>query len=48
MRHITTLEPEGDATWETIRAADVPSGTSAEDHAVGMASALANLARWVE
>lgn len=48
MRLITTVEPEGDGTRVTIRAEDVPSGISAEDHAVGMASALENLARWVE
>lgn len=48
MRLITELEPEGASTRVTIRAEDVPSGISAEDHAVGMASALANLARWVE
>jgi uncharacterized protein YndB with AHSA1/START domain len=45
-------------TWEvtashggtrvTIRAADVPEGISAEDHAVGMASSLAQLAAFVE
>ena len=48
MRLITQMEPEGEGTRVTIRAEDVPSGISAEDHAVGMASALANLARWVE
>jgi uncharacterized protein YndB with AHSA1/START domain len=45
-------------TWElaraeagtrvTIRADDVPDGISAEDHAVGMSSSLANLAVYVE
>jgi hypothetical protein len=29
-------------------AADVPDGVSAEDHAAGLASSLANLARYVE
>ncbi len=48
MRLITTLEPDGAGTRVTILAEEVPSGISAEDHAVGMASALANLARWVE
>ncbi len=31
-----------------IRADDVPSGISAEDHAAGLASSLDNLARYVE
>jgi hypothetical protein len=31
-----------------IRADDVPAGISAEDHAVGLASSLANLAAYVE
>jgi uncharacterized protein YndB with AHSA1/START domain len=31
-----------------IRADDVPDGISAEDHAVGLASSLANLAAYVE
>ena len=31
-----------------IRADDVPDGISAEDHAVGLASSLANLAAHVE
>jgi uncharacterized protein YndB with AHSA1/START domain len=45
-------------TWEVaatgagarveIRADDVPDGISAEDHAVGLASSLANLAAYVE
>lgn len=45
-------------TWEVtaadagarvdIRADDVPAGISAEDHAVGLASSLANLAAYVE
>jgi hypothetical protein len=44
-------------TWETttvtsgtnveIRADDVPDGISEEDHAVGMASSLANLAKYL-
>ena len=45
-------------TWEVvaaeggtrvdITAADVPDGISADDHAVGLASSLANLATYVE
>lgn len=45
-------------TWEVtavdagtrvdIRAEDVPEGISAEDHAAGLASSLANLARYLE
>jgi hypothetical protein len=31
-----------------IRADDVPDGISAEDHAIGLASSLANLAAYVE
>jgi uncharacterized protein YndB with AHSA1/START domain len=37
-----------DGTHVTIRAVDVPEGISAEDHAVGMASSLAQLAAFVE
>jgi uncharacterized protein YndB with AHSA1/START domain len=42
---ITSLE---DGTRMDIRADDVPSGISAEDHAAGLASSLANLAAYVE
>ena len=35
-------------TLVTITASDVPVGISAEDHATGLASSLANLARYVE
>ena len=31
-----------------IRAEDVPTGISAEDHAIGLASSLANLATFLE
>ena len=31
-----------------IRADDVPAGISAEDHAAGLASSLANLAAYLE
>lgn len=37
-----------DGTRVDIRAADVPSGISAEDHAARLASSLANLAAHVE
>ncbi len=37
-----------DGTQVTIRAVDVPAGISPEDHAVGMASSLAQLAAFVE
>lgn len=36
------------ATRVHITAEDVPDGISAEDHAVGLASSLANLARYLE
>ena len=35
-------------TCVDIRADDVPAGISAEDHAAGLASSLANLARYLE
>ena len=35
-------------TRVTVSAANVPSGISAEDHALGLASSLENLARFVE
>src|SRR5690242_1622010 len=38
----------GDGTRVDIRADDVPAGISAEDHATGLASSLANLAAHVE
>lgn len=38
----------GDRTRVEIRAADVPAGISATDHAAGLASSLANLAAYVE
>lgn len=44
----TTLTPVAEGTQVTIRAEDVPSAISAEDHAKGMASALENLAAYVE
>ncbi len=42
------LSPEDGATRVQIRADDVPAGISPEDHASGMESSLANLARFVE
>lgn len=42
---VTTVEP---GTRVDIVAEDVPDGISAEDHAVGLASSLANLADYVE
>ncbi|MEV6607012.1 SRPBCC family protein [Kutzneria sp. NPDC051319] len=38
---------DGDGTKVEIRADDVPDGISAADHAVGLASSLANLAAYV-
>lgn len=48
MRMIWEIAAEGAGTRVTIRAEDVPSGISAEDHQVGIASSLANLAALVE
>ena len=42
------LTPAEDGTRVDIRADDVPAGISAEDHAAGFASSLANLAAHVE
>lgn len=42
------LEPQGEGTLVTITAQNVPSGISQADHAAGLASSLANLARYVE
>jgi uncharacterized protein YndB with AHSA1/START domain len=42
------LTPAGDGTRVQIRAENVPPGISAEDHARGFASSLANLAQYVE
>lgn len=46
----TTWEvvPAGEGSRVEIRADDVPVGISAEDHAAGLASSLANLAAYVE
>jgi hypothetical protein len=37
-----------DGTRVEIRADNVPAGISAEDHAAGLASSLANLAAYLE
>ncbi len=42
------VTPEGAGTRVEVRADDVPAGISAEDHATGMSSSLANLAEHVE
>ena len=40
--------PEGAGSRVEIRAEDVPAGISAEDHAAGLASSLANLVAFLE
>ena len=42
------LTPVGTGTRVEIRAADVPPGISAEDHAAGLGSSLENLAGYLE
>ncbi len=42
------LSREGSRTRVEVRAEDVPSGISPEDHAAGLESSLANLAAFVE
>lgn len=42
------LTADGRGTRVDVKAEDVPSGISAEDHAVGLESSLANLAAHVE
>jgi uncharacterized protein YndB with AHSA1/START domain len=48
MTMIWSLRPVSGGTEVTIEAFDVPPGISAEDHAQGMASTLANLAAFLE
>jgi uncharacterized protein YndB with AHSA1/START domain len=48
MRMTTTFTPVPGGTEVRVRAEDVPPGISADDHAVGIASSLANLAAYVE
>lgn len=43
-----TVRDDADATLVEICADEVPDGISAEDHAVGLASSLDNLARFLE
>ena len=45
---VDPVDGDEDATRVTIRIKNVPSGISAADHAVGLASSLANLARYLE
>jgi hypothetical protein len=42
------LSAVAEGTRVEVRAEDVPTGISAEDHAAGMASSLANLAEYLE
>ena len=48
MRMTWAVTPADGGALVTFTADDVPSGISAEDHAAGLASSLANLARYVE
>lgn len=48
MRMSWVITPEDGASRVTILAEDVPPGISPEDHAAGMQSTLANLARFLE
>lgn len=48
MRMTWLFEPDAGGTRVTVRCEDVPPGIGAEDHAAGLASSLANLARFVE
>ena len=48
MRMSWILEPAKTGTRVTVRCVDVPAGVDPEDHAVGLASSLANLARFTE
>jgi hypothetical protein len=45
---LVSLVPQPKGTEVTITCSNVPQGISAEDHAVGMASTLSNLAAFVE
>ena len=48
MRMTWEVTATDDGTRVDIRADDVPAGISAEDHAAGLASSLANLAAYVQ
>lgn len=48
MTMIWSLDAEADGTRVTITAENVPTGISKADHDAGLASSLANLARFVE
>lgn len=48
MRLTTTISPQDGGALVRIEASNVPSGITAEDHAVGLASSLANLAAFIE
>ncbi len=48
MRITTQLSPVTDGTKVTIRCENVPPGISPEDHQLGMASTLRNLAFFIE
>ena len=48
MLMIWEVSETGDGSLVEFRAEDVPSGISADDHAAGLASSLANLAAYVE
>jgi uncharacterized protein YndB with AHSA1/START domain len=48
MRMIWTFQSEGNGTFVTVRAENVPEGIRPEDHEAGLASSLANLADFTE
>lgn len=48
MRLTTTIKSRDNGALVRIEASNVPSGITAEDHAAGLASSLANLAAFVE
>lgn len=48
MKITTTLMPVSGGTEVTIRCENVPSGIRPDDHQVGMASTLKNLAAFIE
>ncbi|MCU0633772.1 MAG: SRPBCC domain-containing protein [Gemmatimonadaceae bacterium] len=48
MRMTWSFTSQGDGTLVTVRAEEVPSGISAEDHAAGLRASLATLADFVD